>query len=121
MGINDRDQDRKLNKRERSKQARGRRAQSAGTVDWSAFDWNCFVAMAEGMVSVGGAVRVGATRDGGAWAFGVYVGDDYATEYVRPAEDFEVALQEIVVAWLGENAATVWWERVLQLRAAAAR
>lgn len=121
MGMNDRDNERKLNKRERAKAGRSRRASSGGNTSWEQFQWPCFIALAEELVKVGGAVRLGATRDGGAWALGIYVGDDYATEYVRPAEDFETALAEIVVAWCGDAAGSVWWERVLALRAAAAR
>jgi len=121
MGINDRDAERKLNKRERAKQARGRKAKSAGTAEWAGFDWTCIVALTEQLVAVGGALRIGATRDGGAWALGVYEGDDYATEYIRPAEDFERAVQEICEAWLGDEATKAWWERAIELRGAANR
>lgn len=47
----------------------------------------------------GGAIRVGLTRDGGALAIGVYLGDDYGTEYVRPDEDLSMALREISMGW----------------------
>jgi hypothetical protein len=67
------------------------------------------------MVAVGGAVRVGATRDGGAWALGIYQGDDYATEYIRPAEDFTTALGEIAAAWLPDKGAG-FWERLTDAR-----
>lgn len=121
MGMNDREQDRKQNKRSRAKESRGRRAGAAGTVDWGKFDWACTIALTEALVAVGGALRLGATRDGGAWALGIYQGDDYATEYVRPAEDFETASGEIVAAWLGNEAVEAWYSRVIELRAAAAR
>jgi len=121
MGVNDREQERKINKRDRAKQARGRRASQAGTVDWGGFDWEATQALCEEMVAVGGAVRVGATRDGGAWALGIYQGDDYATEYIRPAEDFETAIREIVEAWLNPEAVSHWWERTLALRQMRAR
>jgi len=124
MGVNDREDSRRdekrANKRERAKEARGRRASASGKVDWVGYDWTCVVALTEALVAVGGAVRLGATRDGGAWALGIYLGDDYATEYIRGAEDFEAAIGEIVAAWLpgGEGA---WWERVIQLRQAASQ
>jgi hypothetical protein len=38
--------------------------------------------------SKGGAIRLGYTRDGGAYAIGLYYGDDYSTQYIRPGEDF---------------------------------
>jgi len=121
MGISDREIEAKGNKRAKAKAARGRRAASAGTVEWGGFDWACIQALTEALVAVGGAVRLGATRDGGAWALGIYQGDDYATEYVRPAENFETAIGEIVAAWCGDEAATAWWDRVIAIRAATAR
>lgn len=47
----------------------------------------------------GGAVRVGLTRDEGALAIGVYQGDKYGTEYVRPSEDLGQAVREIAQDW----------------------
>ena len=47
-------------------------------------------------IEVGGALRFGTTRDGGAWSIGVY-GDGEApyTEYVRPGEDFDQYLMNL--------------------------
>lgn len=43
-----------------------------------------------------GALRIGCTRDGGAWAFGIYGdGPQPYTEYVRPAEDVNKYLAEL--------------------------
>jgi hypothetical protein len=47
----------------------------------------------------GGAVRVGLSRDLGVLALGIYKGDDYKTEYVRPEEDLAQAVREISQAW----------------------
>lgn len=58
------------------------------------------VALTLFLVSKGGALRWGLTRDGGALALGVYYGDDSATEYVRPSEPLNEACSEIVSAWL---------------------
>jgi hypothetical protein len=47
----------------------------------------------------GGALRFGYTRDGGAYALGIYgLGDPY-TEYIRPSEDIEAFLQEVTTAF----------------------
>jgi len=48
----------------------------------------------------GGALRIGLTRDGGALALGIYIGDDYGNEYVKPSEDLHQAVEEIMLAWL---------------------
>jgi len=90
------------NKRERSKQARGRRKSAAGELDWRTFDWEGFAALTVALANSGGAIRVGATRDGGAWALGIYKGDDYATEYIKPTEDVQEAMLEIAEAWLDD-------------------
>lgn len=37
----------------------------------------------------GGALRFGYTRDGGAYAVGIYLGGDHFTEYIRPNEDID--------------------------------
>lgn len=103
MGVNDRADDKKADKRERAKAARGRRSAEAGKFDWSIFDWYGFIALTESVCAKAGAVRVGFTRDGGAVALGIYLGDDYATEYIRPNEDFVDACEEIADAWLGKG------------------
>lgn len=103
MGINDREQSKREDKRERAKQARGRRATAAGNFSWEQFDWWAFIALTEAVCAASGAVRVGFTRDGGAVALGIYVGNDYATEYVRPTENFPDACMEIADAWLGRG------------------
>lgn len=55
--------------------------------------------LAIGTALAGGAARIGLTRDGGALAVGMYLGDDYATEYVKPDEDLGQAVREIAQAW----------------------
>lgn len=66
-----------------------------------------------GMCLMGGAVRVGLTRDMGALALGLYMGNEYDTEYVRPDESLEVALRTIVLDWeltvaTWDDVAEVW-------------
>jgi len=44
----------------------------------------------------GGALRIGRTRDGGAWAFGVYGdGEKPYTEYVQASEDVNEYLKDL--------------------------
>lgn len=90
-------------RRERAKQQRGRRAANSSGVSLRDGDWIAIAALITTFAEAGGAVRIGFTRDGGAFAIGCYLGDDYATEYVRPSEDFRTALLEIGEAWLPEN------------------
>lgn len=43
----------------------------------------------------GGALRFGYTRDGGAYAIGIYLGGESFTEYVRPHEDIDSYLSAL--------------------------
>jgi len=116
MGINDRENERKGNKRERSKQARSRRAAAAGDASYSTADWTALIALVEALAREQGALRLGVTRDGGAYALGVYLGDDYATEYIKPAEDFSAAIDEIAQVWLSDGGE--WYlSRKIEIRA----
>lgn len=98
-------ENRRANKRERAKEGRSRRAAQTGAVSWENFDWLAVAALTIELAGEGGALRLGKTRDEGAWALGVYLGDDYATEYIRPAEDFRTAIGEIAAAWLEDGGA----------------
>jgi len=106
MARSDEELNKRDNKRERQKEARGRRAANAGGIQWETFDWFAVIALTEALCRHGGALRLGQTRDGGAWAFGVYLGNDYATEYIRPSEDFGVACLEIAEAWVPQEVET---------------
>jgi hypothetical protein len=66
-------------------------------------EWARIMALTAVMAARGGAVRVGFTRDLGALAVGLYDGDDQGTEYVRPSEDRDSALDEIAEAWCGNS------------------
>lgn len=91
-----------------NKRGKGRRGN--GGVDepltLTLLDWLQLVALQRAAMSQGGAVRVGLTRDGGALAIGVYIDQDYGTEYIRPSEDLNTALVEIADAWLKQGAST---------------
>lgn len=93
----------KAAKREVAKQKRSRRAEQNGEVDWSELDWSALTALLIEIVDAGGALRIGRTRDGGAWAIGVYLDNDYATEYIQSKEVFSEALGEIAAAWLSDG------------------
>lgn len=116
MGINDRKLDEKDNRRAKQKEARSRRTQQGEGASWDTCDWLCIVALVKALGEGGGALRLGTTRDGNAFAFGVYLNDDYATEYIRPAENFEVALGEIATAWLPDRGVK-YQDFLIELRA----
>lgn len=87
------------NRREKQKASRRGRASEKAMAEWQSVDWApvacCIIVASENS----GAVRLGVTRDGGAYAVGCYDGDDYATEYIRPNEVWIDAWYDIVEAW----------------------
>lgn len=87
--------DTKGNSRRGPRSKRG--AQPYAWDDRDAAEW--LMGLAIGAAMVGGALRIGHTRDGGALALGVYLGEDYGTEYVRPDEDLAQAVREISLGW----------------------
>lgn len=88
------------NKRTRAAQARERKRRDTGQWVWQQHDWLYLAALTQALAKQGGALRIGTTRDGGALALGLYAGQDYATEYVKPNEDLPNALYEIAEIWL---------------------
>lgn len=67
--------------------------------DWS----NCDAELLQKTISAAGAkrgaLRFGYTRDGGAFAVGVYVGSDYFTDYIRPGEDIDDYLKDLLISF----------------------
>jgi len=47
------------------------------------------------VVEAGGAIRIGQSRDGGAWAFGIYTEGESKTLYVNASDDPFVVIQQI--------------------------
>jgi hypothetical protein len=69
---------------------------SGDAADWESC--NCEL-LAKAIATVsrdGAAIRLGYTRDGGAYAIGFYDGDDKHTEYIRPGEDIDAYLTGVI-------------------------
>lgn len=67
--------------------------QHGEAADWSAVDGKLLANAVAWVAATGGAVRLGYTRDGYAYAIGLYYSDQHRTEYVRPSEDVEQYLR----------------------------
>lgn len=102
-GPRDRQQDIKDSKRAAAAERREKKRREVGTLDVAGLPWLTLAALVAEMAETGGAVRIGLTRDKGALALGMYHGDDYVTEYVRPHEDIEAALHSIADVWLPDG------------------
>lgn len=67
--------------------------------DWGAVDPNLLAGAITAISSQGGAIRFGYTRDGGAYAVGLLGDGEPRTEYIRPNDDIEEYLRQLVTAW----------------------
>jgi len=67
--------------------SRGLRKQMGGIADWQTADPGLVLSVIERAAITGGAVRFGYSRDGGAYAIGIYGDGDPYTEYCKPSED----------------------------------
>ena len=73
--------------------------QVGNVADWGSVDAQVLVKAIETASKKGGAIRLGYTRDGGAYAIGVYCGPIYFTDFVRPAEDVDQYLKDLTVSF----------------------
>jgi hypothetical protein len=72
---------------------RGASTTVASVADWGGANAALVIGLVRTVTSRGGAVRFGYTRDGGAYALGLYYGGEATSEYCRPSEDIDLFLQ----------------------------
>lgn len=96
--------EKRATKRDAARDRRAGARRAGGKFQLTLQTWAMLTALNTALIEHDGALRVGLTRDGGALALGVYLGDDYATEYIRPNEGFWSSLLEIAEAWLTDGA-----------------
>lgn len=68
---------------------------SSDIADWGGIDGKVVVDLVQVITRLGGAVRFGYTRDGGAYSVGIYLDDDRSTFYFSPDVDVEAALEKL--------------------------
>jgi hypothetical protein len=87
--------------------SRGIRRGKGSTADWAGAD---AIALRDAICAaaiVGGALRFGYSRDGGAYAIGIYGDGEPYTEFVKPIEDIDITLvyiKELFEAYADEKA-----------------
>lgn len=99
MGPNDRAQNRKDEQKRAAADKRKRRNRDtnmSGAADWESVDGTLLTKAVAAVARMGGALRLGYTRDGGAYAIGVYGDGDPFTEYVKPDDDMDSYLKELI-------------------------
>lgn len=76
-----------------------RRRQSRETADYAAANAELLQRAIASVALQGGALRLGYTSDGGAYAIGVYGDGDPYTDYVKPSENIDDYLADLAEAW----------------------
>lgn len=73
-----------------------RRRRPVDPADWAGCDGIILKRAICAAAAVGGALRFGYSRDGGAYAIGVYGDGEPYTDFVKPAENIEDYLRTLV-------------------------
>lgn len=73
-----------------------KRNESTNVADWQGVNPVNLVRLIAVASAKGGALRLGYTRDGGAYAVGVYAGSNYFTDYIRPQEDIDAYILDLL-------------------------
>lgn len=71
------------------------RGNGVGSADWTRVDAGNLMDTIGTVAACGGALRLGYTRDGGAYAVGVYGDGEPYTLYFGPHDDIDAALRDI--------------------------
>jgi len=67
-----------------------------GVADWAGAESNLVLQLVCKVGFLGGAVRYGYTRDGGAYSIGVYLGDDSKTYYCNEKDGVNEQLKDLI-------------------------
>lgn len=76
------------------------KSQGSQGADWRSVDAAVIHGLVVAAADAGGAVRFGFTRNGGAYAIGVYGFGDGFTEYLRPSDDITGYLRDLTAAYI---------------------
>lgn len=99
MGVNDRARDRKDDKRRAANEERTLRNHTTNdttVADWTNATSDLLVRFIATVAATGGATRFGYTRDGGAYAVGIYGDGTPYTLYITPGEDLDEWLRNAI-------------------------
>lgn len=99
--LKDQGRGRRSSRRDEVRAERDRQRSIRAAVDIQSIDPTLLLTVVEAAVAIDGAIRIGASRDGGAFAIGIYGDGDPHTEYVGGDEDINeylTALREYLIA-----------------------
>jgi len=75
---------------------RGLNRRGGETADWASADGSLLQRAICAAAKTRGALRFGYSQDGGAYAIGIYGDGTPYTEWVRPSEDIDAFLQDVI-------------------------
>lgn len=75
--------------------SRGIRRSGGSTADYASGNPESIRAAIIAAANVGGAIRFGYSRDGGAYAIGIYGDGEPYTEFFKPDDDLDIIMQSI--------------------------
>lgn len=76
-----------------------RQADRTSKANWASANADLLLSAVCKVTAQGGALRFGYTSDGGAYAIGIYGDGSPYTEYLKPGEDIDQFLQELIEAF----------------------
>jgi len=76
--------------------SRGVRRGNGETADWQQVPADVLVRAIAAAANTGGALRFGYSRDGGAYAIGIYGDGDPYTDFVKPSENLGEYLEDVI-------------------------
>jgi hypothetical protein len=97
--MNDEQLNKRGDKAKKQEDKRKRRTHSKGngsTADWTECEGEVLRKAVAAVARMGGAVRLGYTRDGGAYAVGIYGDGEPFTEYVPPSDDITEFMKGLI-------------------------
>lgn len=78
------------------RKSRGLKRKRDGVADWAIADKELLVKAICQAANQGGALRFGYSRDGGAYALGIYGDGDPYTEFIPPEDDLDAVLSDVI-------------------------
>jgi hypothetical protein len=99
VGVSDEQLNKRGDKAKKAEDQRRRRSHnktSGKSADWTECDGDVLRKAIAAIAKMGGAVRLGYTRDGGAYAVGIYGDGDPFTEYIPPSDDITEFMKGLI-------------------------
>lgn len=79
------------------------RRNGGGVADWASANADIIRRAIAAAAAVGGAIRFGYSRDGGAYAVGIYGNGEPYTDFVKPSESIDDFMEDVEQFFIDAN------------------